>query len=321
MLDLQFKKLIKLASSSARTPLLELPLEEKRSGYRDRYLSRGAADLGSVIVENIEINQSGRAIPAKIYWPEEVTDHQIPLIIYFHGGGFVLGDAESYDRQSKQLASYTQAAVLCVDYRRAPENRFPAAVQDGIDSVLWAFETDQISIDRSKIIVAGDSAGGSMAISASIAAANAGKVLLYQVLLYPVVDWRWAYGENSYPSIEEFGVGYFLDRTLLEWFAQQYFSSPTDVNSDLASPILSGELDKLPHTIVVTAGNDPLRDMGAEFAVKLQLAGVEVCHHNYGSLIHNFLGFTTVVDKAQSAFNDICELIIQKINAGENTNN
>lgn len=321
MLDVQFKQLIKLANSSARTPLLEQPLEEKRTGYRDRYLTRGASDLGSVIVESIEINESGRAIPAKIYWPEEVADRKIPLIVYFHGGGFVLGDVASYDHQSKQLASHTQAAVLCVDYRRAPESRFPAAVQDGIDSVLWAFETDQINIDRSKIIVIGDSAGGSMAISASIAAANAGKQLLYQVLLYPVVDWRWSYGDNPYPSIEEFGVGYFLDSTLLVWFAQQYFSSPADANSDLASPILSGELAKLPSTIVVTAGNDPLRDMGAEFADKLQRAGVEVCHHNYGSLIHNFLGFTALVDKAQSAFIDICELIIQKINTSNNTNN
>ncbi len=313
MLDPLFQQLIEQSQSSNRTPLLNMSLQEKREGYRERYLARGLPSAIDVTSEDIVIEHNSNTISSRVYRPAEQTPTPSPLIVYFHGGGFALGDVATYDHQSQQLANRTQATVLSIDYRMAPESKFPAAVQDGIDSLLWAFETDSLNIDISKILVAGDSAGGSMAITASMAAAKAGKTVLCQVLLYPVVDWRPSFDLCHYQSINDFGTGFFLDKSLLDWFAAQYLSAPEEALNPAVSPILSKELSILPPSIIITAGHDPLRDMGKDFAEKLKTCKVTVDHINYDTMIHNFLGYTGLVPQAEVAFNDICKLIQEKI--------
>lgn len=308
MLDAQIQALIEQVTSSPRVSLLDLPLEDMRRGYCERYLSRGLDDIVTTKSEVVEIECDGRVIMARLYHPKSQSETaELPLIIYFHGGGFVLGDVDSYDHQSKHMAELTGARVLTVDYRRAPEDKFPAAIDDGIASVLWAFESNCLNIDKERITVAGDSAGGSMAISAAIAAAESGRVLRHLLLLYPVVDWRPSYGSHNYESINLYGKGFFLDKVLLDWFAQQYFLKDTDCLDDRASPILSTQLNYLPDTTVVTAGKDPLCDMGEAFSTLLTKAGVNCQYLKFDSLIHNFIAYSRVSECASTAFIKICE--------------
>lgn len=309
-LDPDFQTLIDQAKLKTTPALTTLPLSTMRQGYRDKYLSRGIKPVPSVSATDETISIDGNTITVRLYSPDRQNNADLPLIIYFHGGGYVLGDVASYHHQCQALAHQTQSQVMSVDYRLAPEHPYPAAVSDAIDCTRWAFQQPQ---RFTTIALAGDSAGGALALVASAYMAKQGKRPVLQALFYPWVDQTPTYQKTHYPSIDSFGSGYFLDKTLLDWFSREYCPKPESVTLPLVSPLYADHSNKLPPSLIFTAGCDPLRDMGAELAKRLLAAGVETKIINYPGLIHNFMGYAGLVTAAQDAFDDICQLIHHRL--------
>lgn len=209
-----------------------------------------------------------------------------PLILYYHGGGYVIGDLEMYDHVCRFIAQTTGYNVLAIDYRKSPEAPFPIAIYDGIDAYNWALQNmEALRIEDKKIIVAGDSAGGNLAtIVAQEMVRTRAIVPSMQLLIYPTCDWS-----RSYPSEEKFGRNYFLTSEDFRYFEKHYHA---DQNIDKKMPWVSplfGTLEGLPPTLLVTAGFDPLRDQGEAYVSALRSAGVAVTHIDEKAAIHGFI--------------------------------
>jgi len=236
--------------------------------------------------------------PVRIYRP--IGEEQPgPALLYVHGGGFVVGSLDSHDAPCRELAARVPCTVVSLDYRLAPEHRFPAAADD----VLAAFralgaEADSLGLDPSRIAVGGDSAGGNL--SAVLALDTRGDELrpCFQLLIYPGVDMT-----MSSPSITELGTGFFLESQTIAWYRDQYLDE-ADRRHPRASPLFVEDLSDLPPALVVTAGFDPLWDEGEAYAHRLREAGVEVAHHHHPGLFHGFWNCTTVIREAERAFDE-----------------
>ena len=249
-------------------------------------------------------------IPVRVYKPAGGPDGAQPVVVYFHGGGWVIGDIEVADKPCRSLANATGATVVSVGYRKAPEHRFPAAPEDCIAATAWvADNAAEIGVDPARIAVAGDSAGANLAaVVAQSAKKNGGPALVYQLLIYPVTD----HG-GEYVSRVENGEGYLLTKSAMDWFYGHYLNSPSDGENPLVSPLRSDDLSGLPPATVITCGFDPLRDEGDAYAEKLTAAGVTVDHQPNPSMIHGFwwmmgaLGhtrgsYTAAAEKLRNAF-------------------
>jgi len=313
-LDSNFQYLIEQAKNKLAPAVIETPISVMREMYRDKYLSRGIGKVPGVAVRDENIDSAGLPLALRFYWPEEKMCTGLPLIIYFHGGGYVLGDVAAYDNQCRAMALKTDAMVMCVNYRLAPEHKYPAAVEDAINSVVWAFE-HRHKMQFGKIVLAGDSAGGALATIAAMQVAAQGKKLDYLALFYPWIDQTPLLGECTYESIDQFGEGYFLDKTILDWFSLQYCINREDVSKLDISPLYNANMVGLTASLVITAGCDPLRDMGKKLAAQLSDLEVNVKYINYPGLIHNFLGFAGIVPASQRAFDEICELLAKQLHS------
>lgn len=227
------------------------------------------------------------------------NDPDADVIIYFHGGGFVIGDNVMFDHVYRYMCAETGYRILAVDYRKAPEFPFPTGIEDGIEGYKWALE----NLPANKYFVAGDSAGANLAaVVTQMMAAESGRLPDKQLLFYPTCDWA-----ESYPSADLFGSGFFLTKKDFEYFAGHYHGGKLDNLSDFRISPLRGKLKGLPSAIVVTAGFDPLRDQGDAYAAKLSEAGVPVVHLREEGMIHGFVnlvGFSqyarTVTSRALS---------------------
>ena len=283
-----------------------MPVPEAREAYRQRYQLRGPGWTDLPEVRDLAVPTPQGSVPARLYRPARASDGAQALILYFHGGGFVVGDIEAYDLQSRRLAADTGCQVLTPDYRLAPEHHFPAALEDAARVLDWVFaEARQLGADGARIAVAGDSAGGNLAALCAARARERALPLAAQALFYPVTDFTAYLGGTAYPSIEAFSRGYFLDRVMMEWFTDLYLGDRARATDPAASPILSEGLSGQAPALVVTAGFDPLRDMGRAYADRLREAGVPVESRCYGPLIHTFLGMVGAVDAVQVAFAEI----------------
>jgi acetyl esterase len=213
----------------------------------------------------------------------------LPALVFIHGGGWSLGSIASYDSLCRYLANGIPASVISVDYRLAPENPFPAAVQDVYLILQWVgSHAAEIAGDTKRLVIAGDSAGGNLAtVAALIARQRGGVPIAYQVLFYPSTD----ISRTSYPSYKEFGTGHLLTRRAVEAFRKFYLPRRQDWTNPYASPLRAPDLRGLPRTLIVTAGCDPLRDEGREYADRLRAAGVDVTYVLEPDMIHGFLGF------------------------------
>ena len=241
-------------------------------------------------------------IPVRLYRPADATG---AILIWYHGGGWVIGDLETADPTARKLANRTGAVVVSVDYRLAPEHPYPAAVEDAWAALEWVAEHGaELGGDPSRIAVGGDSAGGNLAAIVSVLARDAGiGALRHQLLVYPAVDLT-----LSHPSIDENGEGYLLTKTGMIWFGEHYLG-PASERGDLdkhpnVSPIYTADFTGLAPATVVTAGFDPLRDEGQAYAAALAEAGVAVEEHRYPTMIHGFIsmgGVTTVTNEALDA--------------------
>ena len=283
-------------------PIDQISPEEyrKQSNQTLTYNSGEPEHVNRIVDRSLPL--SGRDIPVRIYTPD--SQKLLPALIFYHGGGFVLGDLESHDAICRYLANSIHCVVISVDYRLAPEHPFPAAVDDAYDSLKWiADHPEEFQIDHKRIAVGGDSAGGNLAaVAALIAKEKRTPSLLHQLLIYPSTGY-----EQEPPSIRENAEGYFLTKDMMNWFRMHYFKDDQDFKHPYASPILHPDLTGLPPATILTAQYDPLRDVGKAYADKLEESGVPVTYKNYEDLIHGFANFIGFVPEAADALKDGAE--------------
>jgi acetyl esterase len=246
-------------------------------------------------VDSIEDRHVG-GVPARVYRPS--AQRPLPTLVYFHGGGWVLGDVDVYDGTVRDLANASGCMVVSVDYRLAPEHKFPAAADDAFAATAWVAENaGEIGADPGRLAVGGDSAGGNLAAAVTLMARDrGGPKIAFQLLIYPVTDQSF-----ETPSYHENAEGYGLTRKQMMWFSGHYLRGPADADDPLASPLRAESLRGLPPALVITAGYDPLRDEAEQYAVRLKAAGVEVQVERYPGLIHGFFGMTASIDAAGDA--------------------
>ena len=247
-------------------------------------------------VEERVIVLPDRSLPIRIYRSSRTL---APALVYYHGGGYVTGSLDTHDAICRTIANEADCTVISVDYRLAPEHKFPTAVYDSYEALIWiADHALELQIDAERLAVGGDSAGGTLATVSALMAIERGRPLaMHQLLFYPVTGTE----ENLPLSLIDYANGYLLDEGLIRWFRQQYFHDESELMHPYASPIFSKHLGELPPTTLLTAEYDPLRDLGRAYANKLISLGVPVTYENYGGLIHGFVNYYTYVPEARRA--------------------
>ncbi|MGB0113949.1 MAG: alpha/beta hydrolase [Ilumatobacteraceae bacterium] len=276
MLDAQLKPLLDAMNAAA----VDAPPNPSTQERRDAYLALASVAGPGPQLDHVSdrvIPGPAGDIPIRVYR----NDGSTGIFVFFHGGGWAIGDLDTHDEVCRQLAAQSRACVVAVDYRLAPEHVFPAAVDDSWAALEWiAGHRTEFGADDAKIVVGGDSAGGNLSAVVALMARDSGLELAGQLLVYPGTDMA-----DDSPSMTENGTGYFLDLETMTWFMEQYSADPTDWR---ASPMLADAHAGVAPALVLTAGFDPLRDQGAAYARTLASAGVEVTHTNYDGLTHVF---------------------------------
>ncbi|AXF55681.1 alpha/beta hydrolase [Salicibibacter kimchii] len=299
-LDPQAKTVLDFLSQG---PSLEtLPLEEARASFEK--LSATAQPQFVEHTDDRTIPGPNGDIPIRIYNP--FTEGTHPALIFYHGGGWVVGSIETHDPLCRSLANLAQCIVISVDYRLAPEHTFPKAVEDAYAAVEWiANNGADIHVDTDQIAVGGDSAGGNLAtVTSMIAKEKEGPDLSYQVLFYPSTG----AGIPS-ESQRENGEGYFLTTAMMTWFAGKYFATFDDLQNPYAVPLQAEDLSGLPPALVITAEFDPLRDEGKTYADELDKAGVDVLYTCYDGMIHGFVSMDAFISKGTEAIEQAAEAL------------
>jgi acetyl esterase len=284
-------------------PQASFPLWEKtpaQAREEFKWLCKLADPRESAIGKTEDIEASGPLgpIPLRIYTPVASGGAALPAIVYFHGGGFVLGDLDCYDGLCRTLANESGCRVISVDYRLAPEHPFPAAVEDCFAAAVWIEENaSDLGVDANRLAVAGDSAGGNLAaVTCLLAKDNKLKpAIAFQLLIYPATHFK-----SNRPE-ESVGPGYFLDSRAIAWFRNCYAPQVTDPTDPRLSPLDAKDLSGLAPAYVVTAGYDPLRDEGVAYAEKLKQAGVMAMHVDYPTMIHGFFSMPGLIPLASEA--------------------
>ena len=235
---------------------------------------------------------------ARLYKPLAHPAGALPVLLWLHGGGWTLGDLAGYDSLCRALANAAHCAVLSVDYRLAPENAFPAAVDDALHAWQWLQkEAEAFGLDAGCVAVGGDSGGGNLAAVLCHLLRDAGGMQpRLQLLVYPATDML-----SERPSMLRYGEGYFLDRASIQWFQQNYLPSAADWRDWRASPIYAQSFDALPPALLITAEYDPLTDDGVAYVEKLAAAGVPVQHRDYAGMVHGFLSMGRILPAANEA--------------------
>ncbi len=239
-------------------------------------------------------------VPVRVYRPVEGGD-PLPVVVYFHGGGWVICDLDTHDGTCRALANGVNAVVVSVDYRLAPEHKFPAAAEDAYEVTSWvAAHADELGVEPSRLAVAGDSAGGNLAaVVALMARDRGGPAITFQLLVYPVTNH--SFDTDSY---RENADGYFLHRASMEWYWRQYLADERDGANPYASPLRVEDARGLPPGMVITAEFDPLRDEGEAYGRKLAEAGVPFDVRRYDGVFHGFFSMVAFLDGAKQATAD-----------------
>ncbi len=274
-------------------------IEEAREQMLERTRAVNPNRVGACATEDMQVTvRDGGNIPIRVYRPADLLEVPSPVIVFFHGGAWILGDLETHDIQVRALANATACVVISVDYRLAPECQFPTALDDCYDVTAWiSAHAEDLNVDTSRLVVAGDSAGGNLAAAVTLQARDqGGPSIAYQLLIYPVTD---AYADAG--SRVEFATGYFLEQKNMLVSADLYLGGAYTGREPEVSPLLALSLEGLPPAHVITAGYDILRDEGIAYAKKLQSAGVETTLINYPDMIHGFFGMVGGLDRADQA--------------------
>jgi len=303
-LDPDAAAVFKAFQEAGRPPYETVSPAEARELYlKGRFVSNPEPpELASV--EPLTIPSPAGSIPARIYTPTRLRklNGLAPGLVFFHGGGWVIGDLDSHDVVCRKLADEGELMVVSVDYRLAPEHKFPAAVDDAIASTKWiADNSRQLGIDASRLMVGGDSAGGNLAAVVAISARDGnGPDIAGQVLIYPAIDFA-----MTHPSHREPETSILLTHSVILWFRDHYLSGAANVGDWRASPARAKTLIGLPPAYVLTAGADPLRDEGDEYARRLKEAGVAVTHRTFPGQFHGFFTMGKLLQQANVAAAEI----------------
>jgi acetyl esterase len=278
--------------------LFELSPEEGRVVFRAMMELIGPKDVPIGKVENTAMPGPRGNIALRVYTPVAAGGEPLPALVYFHGGGFVIGDLETHDGLCRQFANEGGFRVIAVDYRLAPEHKFPAALDDAFAAVMWIeANASKLGVDANRIAVGGDSAGGALAAAVTqLAKAKGGPKIGFQLLMFPVMQIG-----NETASRREFALGYFLDKPTLDWFFGHYIPVGTDTIDARVSPLHASDFKNLPPAYALLAGFDPLHDEGLAYAEKLRDAGVRVDVADYADLVHCFIYMQAVLPQAQGA--------------------
>jgi acetyl esterase len=278
---------------------------EARAFYRERrsFTQPAAPEMGGVRDAHCE-GPHGR-VPLRIYRPAGAgvrpsRASTLPALVYCHGGGWTIGDLDTHDVLCRQLCNGSGAVVISVDYRMGPEHRFPAAVDDCLAATRWVGDAaSELGVDPSRLAVGGDSAGGNLAAVVAILARDAGDLpIAYQLLIYPATDMR-----RRHASHTRNGRGYLLTTETISYYHDHYIADAAHDLDWRASPLLHADLGRLPPALVLTAGFDPLRDEGLDYADRLVAAGNRATYVCYERQIHGFITMGKVIDEANSAVN------------------
>ena len=255
-------------------------------------------------VEDRTVPGPAGEIPVRVYRPSD--EPALPVLVWFHGGGWTIGSLETHDNTCRSLANAVKCIVVSVDYRLAPEHKFPAATDDAFAATRWVAEhATELGGDPDRIAVGGDSAGGNLAAVVSLLARDAGgPAVVFELLVYPVTD-----HEFESPSMRENAKGYFLELESMRWFYNQYLRDERDCADWRFSPARATDLAGLPPAFVLTAEFDPLRDQGEAYARRLEAAGVPVDARRYGGVFHGFFGMRDLMDPAREAFDDVTKAL------------
>ncbi|HMQ71863.1 MAG TPA: alpha/beta hydrolase [Rubrivivax sp.] len=309
MLDPQSRALLDLMTERGVPPIHTLSPDEGRRMFLERrgFTQPVPPPIGSV--RDLAAPGPHGPIPLRLVRPAGVADATaLPLLVYFHGGGWVIGDLDTHDVACRTLAAGAGVAVLAVDYRLAPEHRFPAAVDDCIAAVRFArAEAAALGADAARIAVGGDSAGGNLAAVACLALRDAGEALpAFQLLIYPATDMR-----AVAPSHTANGQGYMLTADSIAYYRGHYMPDAAEWADWRASPLLAADHAHLPPALVLTAGFDPLRDEGRQYADALSGAGVACQYICFERQIHGFVTMGRVIDEANTAL-DLCATALRR---------
>lgn len=302
-LDPQVAALLEAAAKAGRPLLHTLSPEEARRMFRETRVPLQPPPPEMARVDDLVADAGHGKIPLRHFRPKSHPENElIPALVYYHGGGWVIGDIDTHDVTCRQLAEASGCAVVSVNYRKAPEHRFPAAIDDAYAIAAWlAANGGSLRIDGHRLAVGGDSAGGNLAAAVALMARDALKAgrnapsIRFQLLIYPATDMT-----MTHESLDRFGEGYLLTRAAMEWFIDHYMTG-ADKRDPRASPLLAGSLENLPPAYVITAGFDPLRDEGFAYARRLAEAGNSVEYVEYGGMVHGFIGMGGVVATANRA--------------------
>ncbi len=304
MLHPQAKALLDFIEQNNIPPTHTLSPIEARRWYRERRaFSQPMTPEVAQTQELGKLESKHGPVPLRLYRPLTAAGNAantqiLPVLVYFHGGGWVIGGLDTHDTLCRQLANGSGCAVIAVDYRMGPEHRFPAAVDDSLAAVYWVLRhAAELDLDASRIAVGGDSAGGNLAAVVAIAARDAGDLpLAFQLLIYPATDMR-----RTAASHTANGRGYLLTSDTIAYFHDHYIADPADDLDWRASPLLCGDLSNLPPALVLTAGYDPLRDEGLMYSQRLSEAGNRASHICFERQIHGFLLMGRIIDEANTA--------------------
>jgi acetyl esterase len=284
-----------------------IPLELLRAGMAQGALAPGEPERVASVLNRTLPGPAGE-IPVRIYKPD--ARGPLPVLVYFHGGGFVLCNLDTHDNICRSLANQAGCAVVSVDYRLAPEHRYPAAAEDCYAVTRWVAQNGRdLGVDPSRIAVGGDSAGGNLgAVVAQMARDRRGPSLRFQLLIYPVTD-----ASFDTPSYRENAEGYFLTANMMKWFWRQYLKDAAEGSDAYASPLRAKDLSGLPPGLCITAEFDPLRDEGEAYAKALRDAGVACRATRYDGMFHGFYGMGALMDKAREAISESARALKQAL--------
>jgi len=293
----QIQQVLKAMAEMNLQPIEAMTPAEARAQMEATAQSRKAEPLPVDRVEERMIPGPAGNIRLRLYWPK--TGVRVPAIVYFHGGGHVIGSLDTHDLIARNLCAGAEALVASVDYRMGPEHRFPAAVEDSFAAFEWLHRNaESLGADPGRVGVHGDSAGANLAAVVALLARDAGRPRLrLQSLVYPIADYHLA-GDRYNKYATGYGI---LTRDAMVWFRDHYLRSPADADDWRASPIRAPSLKDVAPAVVVTAECDVLHDDGENYAAALRAAGVPVEHRDYAGMIHVFFGMVPAVDDATNA--------------------
>jgi len=304
VLDPDAAAVYKAFQEAGRPAYETLTAPEARAYYSQARFATNPEPPELARVTQLAIPAPHGVIPARLYVPKEPRRHDglSPALVFFHGGGWVIGDLDSHDVVCRQLAVEGALIVISVDSRLAPEHKFPATVEDAIAATKWVAATaHELGIDAARLSIGGDSAGGNLTAVVALAARDGdGPAIAGQVLIYPATDFAMTHSSHSEPE-----TSVLLTHSVIRWFRDHYLNGAADIHDWRASPARAASLIGLPPACVLTAGADPLRDEGDEYAERLKQAGVPVTTKHYPGQFHGFFTMGKLLREANVAVREI----------------